>query len=73
MSKGESGSWKSGDDGDSGSFGKVTVTESQANYIVGSEKTGEHCHMWKSESGSGVVHRGECKVCEDSSGSSGDK
>lgn len=28
---------------------------------------GSHCHMWKdSEGNSGVEHRGNCKVCDDS-------
>lgn len=72
MSKGGGGSWNSSDDGGSGQFGKVSESGSQSNYYVGSEKTGDHCHMWKSDSGSaGVVHRGECKVCDDEKSSGG--
>ncbi len=51
-------------------------TGSQVNYYVDSKETGNHCHMWRENEtgGAGVVHRGECNVCEDvknsSSGSS---
>lgn len=66
MSKGESGSWS-----DDSHFGKVQSNDSQSNYYVGSKETGDHCHMWKDKTSgeSGVVHRGSCKVCGDSSGS----
>jgi hypothetical protein len=47
----------------------------QVNYYVGNKDSGEHCHMWNNTSikESGVVHRGQCNVCDDnsSSGSSG--
>jgi hypothetical protein len=45
----------------------------QVNHYVGkNDSDGSHCHMWSnSDSGtSGVVHRGECKVCDDGNGGS---
>ena len=75
MSKGESGSWGSKDDGGSGMFGSVNSNASsgQHDYYVGKEGSSDHCHGWnnKSTGESGVVHRGECKVCEDNSSSGG--
>lgn len=68
MSKGSEGSWK-----DDTHWGKVQSNESQTNYYVGgNESEGKHCHLYvENDTGrSGVVHRGECKVCEDNENSS---
>lgn len=67
MSKGDK--WR-----DDSHWGKTTSSGSgQKDYYVGShEGGGEHCHGWnnKSTGSSGVVHRGECKVCGDAKGQS---
>lgn len=57
----------SNDRGDN-KFEKAQDTGSQTDYYVGSKDTGNHCHMWQEhETGkSGVEHRGECNVCDDS-------
>ena len=63
MAKGDAGSWKDG-----GHWGKVSSGGSQSDYYVGkNDSSGGHCHMFREhESGkSGVVHRGDCKVCDD--------
>ncbi len=74
MSNNESGSWGSEDDGESGMFGSVhTSSSGQHDYYVGHEGSSSHCHGWNNpETGeSGVVHRGDCKVCQDESSSGG--
>lgn len=55
---------------------KSEVTpEGQINTYVGRAGSNDdnHCHSYKSSDGrSGVIHRGECKVCDDeSNGNSG--
>jgi len=71
----DSGSWNSKDDGNSGMFGHVGTnkTSGQHNYYVGKEGSDSHCHAWNNtKTGeSGVVHRGDCKVCQDEAGSGG--
>lgn len=40
----------------------------QLNSYVGRVGSSDHCHMYNDPNGnSGVVHRGECKVCDDKS------
>lgn len=48
-----------------------TSKDGQSNDLSGKVGSGEHCHMYREESGkAGVVHRGECKVCDDNTNSS---
>lgn len=49
------------------------TSDGQVNTYVGKVGSDNHCHSYKtSESNSGVVHRGACKVCDDeSNGNSG--
>ncbi len=56
------------DDRDDGRFEKAfEKDDGQIDYYVGNQQTGEHCHMYRNEEtgSTGVVHRGECAVCED--------
>jgi hypothetical protein len=60
------------DDRDDNKFEKAQDDGKQINHYVGYKDTGKHCHSYKEhDSGnSGVVHRGECNVCDDSQKSS---
>lgn len=41
-------------------------SKGQVNDLSGKNGSSDHCHMYKDSSGkSGVVHRGDCKVCDD--------
>jgi len=54
---------------DSTHWTKDTVSsKGQRDSYVGKNGSSDHCHMYNDPGGnSGVVHRGECKVCDDNS------
>lgn len=42
-----------------------TDSNGQHNDLCGKNGSSDHCHMWNDHGDTGVVHRGECKVCDD--------
>jgi hypothetical protein len=58
---------------DSSHWGKSSTSSSgQKDYYVGkNDGSGSHCHGYNNNGNQGVVHRGDCKVCDDVSSSSG--
>lgn len=49
------------------SWGKMASTDKQNDVIIGSDTTGDHCHIWhdKEKDDVGVVHRGHCADCKE--------
>jgi hypothetical protein len=61
------GKWSEKVDVGDGSWGKSSVTDSKTEVIVGSDKSGGHCHLWenKEKNEVGFEHRGHCAECKD--------